>query len=81
VVELNEFFFALGNFFLAIAGFLTYYIESLSLEKIANSIARKENIPPTEAVKKAEEKKNKLRSAILIPWAIGILLNGIGFLL
>jgi hypothetical protein len=47
----------LGNFFLAIAGFLTYYIESLSLEKIANSIARKENIPPPEAVKKAEEKK------------------------
>lgn len=79
---MNEFFIALGNFFFAVAGLITFLVESYSpgIIEMANSIAKKENIPPSEAIKKAEKKRKKRSLSVLIPWIFGMLFNGLGFL-
>jgi hypothetical protein len=79
---MNEFFFALANFFFVLAGFLTFLIESFSpsKEEMARKIAEEEKIPPDEAGNKAENKMRKRRLMILIPWMIGMFFNALGFL-
>lgn len=74
---------ALGNFLLALAGFLTFYIEAFRPEiiEMADNIAKRENITPPEAIQKAQKTKKRERLAMLIPWSIGILLIGIGLII
>jgi len=79
---MNEFFFALANFFFVLAGFLTFLIESFlpGVKEMANRIAEKEKIPPADAVEKAERRMKIIRLTILIPWIIGMFFNALGFL-
>lgn len=79
---MNEFLFALANFFFVLAGFLTFLIESFlpSKKEMANRIAKKEKIPSPDAMNKAKRRMKIIRLTILIPWIIGMFFNALGFL-